>query len=55
MKDTLLAKQKENAAVLAAAYRAWMAASGLRQRRLRNKPLPMVTSGAMWQKALTEN
>lgn len=45
MKDTLLAKQKENAAVLAAAYRAWMAASGLRQRRLRNKRF---TYGDQW-------
>ena len=37
MKDTQLLKQKKDTAVLAAAYRAWTAASALRQKRLRNK------------------
>lgn len=50
MKDTQLLKQKKDTAVLAAAYRAWTAASALRQKRLRNKKF---TYGDQWSDLTT--
>lgn len=50
MKDTQLLKQKKDMAVLAAAYRAWTAASALRQKRLRNKKF---TYGDQWSDLTT--